>query len=267
MEKLLRTTTPPASVQTHRYAYPDKSGFRGPRFQSASPTHVERHQLPIRTFTSQWLCCSQQRILNGSRYTVELYIDPKFLQVPHRPDFSSGACRITTASEALVCCTRHPLSVGPADRSFTDFHYLPGHISISSDEPCPGRPIPAGHRPVGLSRRRKFHPPALNVAWRAQLRAPRFTALSSTGLSMTGGIRLRCLSRGAWPPPDSSSWWVAKSRLAQPDCSYSVLFATKRNLFYCGNFLPSVPFLFGYKHEAVRANDFYSQVAFFAGLC
>jgi len=206
MEKLLRTTTPPASVRTHRYAYPDKSSFRGSRFQSTSPTRVERHQLPIRTFTSQWLCCSQQRILNGSRYTVELCIDPEFLQVPHRPDFSSGACRITTASEALVCCTRHPLSVGPADRSFTDFHYLPGRSGHFLPHAVSWSPNPVWPRPVGSSRRKGFHLPALFVTWRAPLRAPRFTALSSTGVSMTGDIRLLCLSRGAWPPPDSSSW-------------------------------------------------------------
>jgi hypothetical protein len=126
----------------HCVAYACPFGFRGPRFQSASPTSNDtssRYRL---------LACGQQRLdatpdsgLFGRRYTLELCSDPLFPEVPPESDFSARADGISAAMTAFVSGTRRALSMRAVGGTCTRFHPSAGHTGISSGAPCPCRPI------------------------------------------------------------------------------------------------------------------------------
>ena len=108
-------------------------------FQSPFLTHLLPHRR--RTMAScRWLRSAPHSPLEGSCYRVKLSIDPGFPQVPVDPGFPSQPCRVTTASEALLCGTRYALSVRPTSRPCTDFHKVTGHRGITSPTPFPCRP-------------------------------------------------------------------------------------------------------------------------------
>lgn len=106
-------------------------------FHSGSGTRKVHHRL--RTMAScLWLRSAPHSTLDGCRYRVKLFIDPGFLQVPAAPGFPLLPCRVTTASEALLCGTRYALPGRPASRPHrlsqsnrSSGHCLPDAVSVS----------------------------------------------------------------------------------------------------------------------------------------
>ncbi|TWI47353.1 hypothetical protein IP92_02412 [Pseudoduganella flava] len=139
-------------------------------FQSPSFTHRLHHRLRT-TAQCLWPYVAPQRTLSGRGYRFELSISPGFLQVLAAPGFPLQPCRVTTASEAILCGMRYALSIRPTGRAFTDFRTQPGHRDISFPAPFHGRPTSAGESPAGLGRKRELHPPAPIAAAPAPLRA------------------------------------------------------------------------------------------------
>jgi hypothetical protein len=91
----------------------------------------------------------------------------------------SGALSLRLGQVSCSCDTRHR-----RDLTFTRFRQLEGTARISSRCPCPCRPICKELLTcsAGNESSRGISPPALNVAWRASLQAPRFTGLTRIGI-------------------------------------------------------------------------------------
>lgn len=146
-------------------------GFPGPMFHSGSGTQFMLHQLRT-TASCLWLYVAPHSTLYGRRYRFELFIDPRFPEMPAALGFPLAAlvCRHTLRSHPVRHGLRpfgtspgsvlHRLSLGHRSPG----HFLPGAVSVSPN-------LIRQHWSYGLDRRREFHPPAPITAAPALLEA------------------------------------------------------------------------------------------------
>lgn len=104
--RLLRVITPPRSRSSHRIRLPQvrlsaSLGFNTARFQSQLSTRLNpstRYRLPL---SQQRLHHTPHSTLEGRRYTLKLYSDPRFPEVPPESDFSAPADAISGHHDSL----------------------------------------------------------------------------------------------------------------------------------------------------------------------
>jgi hypothetical protein len=129
---------------------------------------------------------------------LELCSDPQFPEVPFGSDFSAQTNAISDTMTAYICGKRRALPVraaggtgyplSPIDRN--NFHFLKLPVSVSPNlHQCFQIEAPANER-QRVGRSGELHPAAPVVAWRAPLRAPRFTVLTIDWRSIVRRVRV-----------------------------------------------------------------------------